>query len=134
MLVLSYSPTLVLPATMWEAWSLICTKVVSWSALSCQDFLMRGKQTLVWPSGGILTIFKISSASLDALASLKTMLDINSVTFSRFCHLLSDIDSDCLNSAKKHYQRQGQVLQSIIKYCKVLQSITKYYKVLQSIA
>ena len=38
---------------------------------------------------------------LDALVILKVM-------FSRFCHLLSDITSDCLNSATKHYQRQRQ--------------------------
>ena len=44
------------------------------------------------------------------------------MTFSRFCHLLSDIDSDSLNSAIKHYQRQRH---SITKYYKVLQSITK---------
>ena len=35
---------------------------------------------------------------LDALASLKPLFDINSC-FSRFCHLLSDVASDCLNSA-----------------------------------
>ena len=53
--------------------------------------------------------------------------------FSRFSHLLSDITSDCLNSAIKHKKDKNKVLQSIGKYYKVLQSYTKYYKVLQSI-
>ena len=49
-----------------------------------------------------------TSPFLDKLASLKTMLSIKSLMFSRFCHQLSDIASDCLNSAIKH-QRQKQV-------------------------
>ena len=58
----------------------------------------------------------------------------------KILHLVSDIASDCLNSAIKHKKRQRQsiakywkVLQSVKKYYKVLQSITKYYNVLQSI-
>ena len=39
-----------------------------------------------------------STLFLDALASLKTMFDINTC-FQDFCHLLSDVASDCLNSA-----------------------------------
>ena len=70
------------------------------------------------------------------------MLDIKWLSqwlmFSRYCHLVSVMASDCLNSAIKHYQTQSitkcyKVLQSVTKYYKVLQSITKYYKVLQSI-
>ena len=46
---------------------------------------------------------------------------IQLIMFSRFCHLLSDIDSDSLNNAIKHYLIQRH---SITKYYKVLQSIT----------
>ena len=62
--------------------------------------------------------------------------------FSRFCHLLSDIASDCLNSAIKHNKNKDKdnvlqtyckVLQSITKYFNILESITNYYKVLQSV-
>ena len=58
---------------------------------------------------------------LDALASLKTMLDIQSETFSRFQ------DSRVLQSITECYR----VLQSVTKCYSVLQSITEYYRVLQ---
>ena len=45
-----------------------------------------------------LCISTQTNVFLDALASLKPLFDINSC-FSRFCHLLSDVASDCLNSA-----------------------------------
>ena len=68
---------------------------------------------------------------LDALASLKTMLDIksfiHSVTFSRFQ------DYRVLESIREYYR----VLQSMTEYCRVLQSISsiaEYCRELQSIA
>ena len=65
-------------------------------------------------------------AFLDALASLKTMLDIKSLMFSR----LKDF-----KSITEYYR----VLQSLTECYRVLQSITEYYRaeyyrVMQSIA
>ena len=77
---------------------------------------------------------------LDALASLKTMFKINSVThvfkISRlqsvreYCRVLQSI-TECyrgLQSVAEWYI----VLQSITEYYRVLQSTTEYYSVLQS--
>ena len=51
---------------------------------------------------------------LDALASLKTMLDIKWLSqwlmFSRYCHLVSVMASDCLNSAIKQRQIRKRCL------------------------
>ena len=64
-----------------------------------------------------------SSGLLDALASLETMLDIQSLTFSRFQ------DYRVLGSIAECYR----VLQSITECYKVLQSVTECYRVLQSV-
>ena len=59
---------------------------------------------------------------LDALASLKTMLDIKWLIHS------------FINVFKiTRFQEYYRVLQSITEYYKALQSITEYYRVLQRI-
>ena len=58
---------------------------------------------------------------LDALASLKTMLDIEWVT---------DVFKISRVQSIREYCR---VLQSITEYYRVLQSVTEYYRVLQSV-
>ena len=67
-----------------------------------------------------ITPFQAYISFLDALASLKTMIKIKSLMFSRFCHL---------QSITEYYR----VLQSITEYCRVLQRIAEYYRVLQGI-
>ena len=84
---------------------------------------------------------------LDALPSLKTMLDINSLTFLRLqsiteCYrVLASVTEyyKVLESVTEYYRvlqsitECYRVLQSITEYYRVLKSITKYYRVLQSI-
>ena len=69
----------------------------------------------------ILFINRASDLFLDALASLKTMLDIQSV---------SDVFKiSRLQSIREYYR----VLQSTTEYYRVLQSVTECYRVLKSI-
>ena len=70
-----------------------------------------------WTALAILAMF------LDALASLKTMLVIQLLMFSRFQ------DKRVIQSIPGCYR----VLQSVAECYRVLQSVTKCYKVLQSI-
>ena len=66
---------------------------------------------------------------LDALASLKTMLDIQSLMFSREQDFKSLAESyRVLQCLTERYR----VLQSVTEYYIELQRITEYYRVVQS--
>ena len=83
---------------------------------------------------------------LDALASLKTMLDIHSLMFSRFqdcrvlesiaaCYIVSQSVTECyrvlqsVQSVTECYRK----LKSVTECYRVLQGVTEFYRVLQSV-
>ena len=87
---------------------------------------MRGsaQEEYCWMQCMVLLVFLLLClySFLDALASLKTMLDIQSLTFSRFQ------EYRVLESIAECYR----VLQSVTGCYRVLQSVTECYRVLQS--
>ena len=87
-------------------------------------FLVVLKSQIPNPIYLFVLIFSVTNFFLDALASLKTMLDIQSerdVFMILRLQIIREYDR-VLQSVREYYR----VLQSITDCCRVLQSITEY--------